>query len=83
MYGGLPISAVAVLVYLLISQGLPCLLTGDEKKIYTQLCPFAIADFLKLNFRGMLCILRCECIFAHEVKLLSSSRIGSILTERG
>src|SRR5713101_4213277 len=40
----------------------------------TCYCPFAIEDFLKLNFRGMLCILRCECIFAHEVKLLSSSR---------
>jgi hypothetical protein len=41
MYGGPPISAVAVLVYLLISQGPLCLLTGDEKKIATQLCSLA------------------------------------------
>jgi hypothetical protein len=39
IYGRLLISAVAVLVYLLISQGPPCLLTGDEKKVYTQLPP--------------------------------------------
>jgi len=57
---------------------------GESDGFYdTFYCPFAIADFLKLNFRGMLCILRCEGIFAHEVQLLSSSRIGSILTERG
>jgi hypothetical protein len=37
---------------------------GESDGFYdTFYCPFAIADFLKLNFRGMLCIRKMRRYF--------------------